>query len=55
MNIPFFDIGNVLLDFDYTKQFCRLFDAETAQDIANISIHKPKVWVEMDHGIFSYC
>lgn len=54
INTIIFDIGNVLLDFDYMKQFRRLFDEETAQDIANISIRKPEVWVEMDRGVLSY-
>lgn len=49
-----FDIGNVLLDFDYMKQFRRLFDEETAQTIANASIRKPDVWAEMDRGVLSY-
>lgn len=54
INTIIFDIGNVLLDFDYIKQFRRLFDEETAQAIANISIRKPEVWVEMDRGVLSY-
>ena len=49
-----FDIGNVLLDFDYMKQFRKLFDEQTAQTIANISIRNPAVWVEMDRGLLSY-
>ncbi len=49
-----FDIGNVLLDFDYMKQFRRLFDEATAQTIADVSIRKPEVWVEMDRGVLSY-
>lgn len=48
INTIIFDIGNVLLDFDYMKQFRKLFDEETAQDIANISIRKPEVWVEIE-------
>ena len=28
INTIIFDIGNVLLDFDYMKQFRRLFDEE---------------------------
>ena len=27
-----FDIGNVLLDFDYLKEFRKLFDEETGQN-----------------------
>lgn len=49
-----FDIGNVLLDFDYMKHFRSLFDEETAQTIANISIRNLKVWLEMDRGVLSY-
>lgn len=49
-----FDIGNVLLDFDYMKQFRRLFDEETAQAIADISVRKTEVWLELDRGILSY-
>ena len=49
-----FDIGNVLLDFDYMKQFRRLFDEETANAVANASIRKPEVWAEMDRGVLSY-
>ena len=54
INTIIFDIGNVLLDFDYMKQFRRLFDEETAQTIANISVRKPEVWIEMDRGVLSY-
>ena len=54
INTIIFDIGNVLLDFDYMKHFRRLFDEETAQLIANISILKPEVWAEMDRGVLSY-
>ena len=49
-----FDIGNVLLDFDYMKCFRSLFDEETAQTIANISVRKLDVWLEMDRGVLSY-
>lgn len=48
------DIGNVLLDFDYIRCFRSLFDEETAQTIANISIRKSEVWAEMDRGVLSY-
>ena len=49
-----FDIGNVLLDFDYMKHFRSLFDEETAQTIADISVRNLAVWQEMDRGILSY-
>lgn len=49
-----FDIGNVLLDFDYMKEFRKLFSEEIAETIANISIRNPDVWVEMDRGVLSY-
>lgn len=49
-----FDIGNVLLDFDYMKEFRKLFGDDMAEAIANISIRKPEVWVEMDRGVLSY-
>ena len=49
-----FDIGNVLLDFDYMKHFRSLFDEETAQTIANISVRNLEVWLEMDRGVLSY-
>ena len=49
-----FDIGNVLLDFDYMKHFRSLFDEETAQTIADNSIRKLEVWLEMDRGVLSY-
>jgi putative hydrolase of the HAD superfamily len=49
-----FDIGNVLLDFDYMGIFRSLFDEETAQTIANISVRKLDVWLEMDRGVLSY-
>ena len=42
------------LIFDYMKQFRKLFDEETSQAIADISIRKPEVWVEMDRGVLSY-
>lgn len=54
INTIIFDIGNVLLDFDYMKQFRRLFDEETAQTIADVSIRNAEVWVEMDRGVLSY-
>ena len=49
-----FDIGNVLLDFDYMKHFRSLFDEETAQTIADISVRKTEVWLELDRGVLSY-
>ena len=49
-----FDIGNVLLDFDYTGIFRSLFDEETAQTIADISVRNLDVWLEMDRGVLSY-
>ena len=49
-----FDIGNVLLDFDYMKHFRSLFDEEIAQTIADISIRNLAVWQEMDRGVLSY-
>lgn len=49
-----FDIGNVLLDFDYMKQFRKLFDEETAQAIADISVRRYEVWIEMDRGVLTY-
>ena len=49
-----FDIGNVLLDFDYMKQFRKLFDEETAQAIANISVRKLENWIELDRGVLTY-
>ena len=54
INTIIFDIGNVLLDFDYMTHFRRLFDEETAQTIANISIRDLKVWQEMDRSVLSY-
>ena len=49
-----FDIGNVLLDFDYMKHFRSLFDEEIAQTIADISVRNLEVWLEMDRGVLSY-
>ena len=49
-----FDIGNVLLDFDYMRQFRRLFDEKTAQAIADISVRRPEIWAEMDRGVLTY-
>lgn len=49
-----FDIGNVLLDFDYLKEFRKLFDEETAQKIADISVRNSEVWREMDAGVLTY-
>lgn len=54
INTFLFDIGNVLLDFDYLKEFRGLFDEETAQKIADISIRRPEIWREMDAGVLSY-
>lgn len=49
-----FDIGNVLLEFDYMKHFRHLFDEQTAQAIADVSIRNLPVWLEMDRGVLSY-
>ena len=49
-----FDIGNVLLDFDYMKQFRRLFDEETANAIADVTVRKLENWIELDRGVLSY-
>ena len=49
-----FDVGNVLLDFDYMKQFRRVFDEETAQAIADVTVRKHENWVELDRGVLSY-
>lgn len=49
-----FDIGNVLLDFDYMKQFHRLFDEETANAIADVTVRKLENWIELDRGVLSY-
>lgn len=54
INTFILDIGNVLLDFDYMKQFRRLFDEETAQTIANISVRRYEVWIELDRGVLTY-
>lgn len=54
INTIIFDIGNVLLDFDYIKHFRRLFDESTAQTIADVSIRNLEVWQEMDRGVLSY-
>lgn len=54
INTFIFDIGNVLLDFDYMKQFRRLFDEETAQTIADISVRRYEVWIELDRGVLTY-
>lgn len=48
-----FDIGNVLLDFDYMKQYRRLFDEETAQAIADATV-RSRNWIELDRGVLSY-
>ena len=49
-----FDIGNVLLDFDYMKQFRRLFDEETANAVADVTVRKLENWIELDRGVLSY-
>jgi len=49
-----FDIGNVLLDFDFLRHFRKLFDEETAQAIADATIRKLDMWLEMDRGVLSY-
>ena len=49
-----FDIGNVLLDFDYMRVFRSLFDEETAQAISDISVRKTETWLELDRGVLSY-
>ena len=49
-----FDIGNVLLDFDYLKHFRQLFDEDTAQAIADATVRDLAVWLEMDRGVLSY-
>ena len=54
INTFLFDIGNVLLDFDYLKEFRKLFDEETAQKIADITVRQPDTWREMDAGVLTY-
>ena len=51
MNI-IFDIGKVLIDFDWDAFVNGLFDAETAAAVTEAMWHNPD-WVEFDRGVLS--
>lgn len=45
-----FDIGKVLIQFEWESFMRRLFDAETAEIVADATWHSP-VWNELDRGV----
>lgn len=51
MNI-IFDIGKVLIDFDFEGFTERLFDPETAAAVTGAMWHNPD-WAELDRGVLS--
>ena len=51
MNI-IFDIGKVLIDFDFEDHVGRLFDRETADAVIAATWHSPD-WTELDRGVLS--
>ena len=48
-----FDIGNVLMGFDWWSYVCSLFSEETAM-IINAAFWKTGYWEEFDRGVLSY-
>ena len=51
MNI-IFDIGNVLIDFDWDSFVGGLFDEQTARAVSEATWHNPD-WGELDRGVLS--
>ena len=51
MNI-IFDIGKVLIDFDFEDHVGKLFDRETADAVIAATWHSPD-WTELDRGVLS--
>ena len=49
-----FDIGNVLLNFNYLDQYRALYGEETAQALADATVRNTALWAEMDRGALSY-
>ena len=47
-----FDVGNVLIEFDWQKFLCSLFDEETAK-IVSPAMWGTAAWDEMDRGVLS--
>lgn len=54
INTFIFDIGNVLLDFDYMAVYRALFDEQTAQAVADATVRRPELWAELDQGVLPY-
>ena len=49
-----FDIGNVLVRFNWKDTFDKIFDKETAEHIANSTVLNDESWKELDIGIKTY-
>ena len=49
-----FDIGNVLLDFNYPEQYRAIYDEQTARALADATVRNTALWAEMDRGVLSY-
>ena len=49
-----FDIGNVLLNFNFLDQYRALYDEQTAQALADATVRNTALWTEMDRGTLSY-
>ena len=49
-----FDIGNVLLNFNYLEQYRSLYDEQTAQALADATVRNTPLWAELDRGTLSY-
>ena len=49
-----FDIGNVLLNFNYLEQYRSLYDEQTAQALADATVRNTALWAELDRGTLSY-
>ncbi|MDD6762507.1 MAG: HAD-IA family hydrolase [Clostridiales bacterium] len=52
INTVIFDIGMVLLDFDWGEYIYRLFDRETAETVRE-AIFGGSLWNELDRGVMS--
>lgn len=49
-----FDIGNVLVHFNWRETFNSIFDKETAELIAKATVMNEASWRELDKGVLNY-
>ncbi|MBE6730176.1 MAG: HAD family phosphatase [Ruminococcaceae bacterium] len=49
-----FDIGNVLVQFNWRETFSKIFDKETSDIIAKATVENEECWRELDKGVKTY-